>query len=229
MCTAVVRRSSGAPPQILALRDELTTRAFDDPDRWWPEFPDIVGGRDRIAGGTWCATHVGTGATALVVNRPQKQVADAGTPSRGVLPLLAAEHGLDWVGHVALAGMASFALMVVTADRMISWDFDGSDLVATEHPEGTHMLTSGGPENRKADRHLQRFAGSAYPDDWRGLVQQRPPSDDPAALVVRHEHEGAVFGTVFGELIQAAAGRLRLEFSREPWTPEPWQVLSIDQ
>ena len=31
MCTVVVRWSVGQPPQILALRDELTTRDFDDP------------------------------------------------------------------------------------------------------------------------------------------------------------------------------------------------------
>ncbi len=227
MCTVVVRRSAGRPPQILALRDELTTREFDDPDRWWPEHPDVVGGRDRVAGGTWCATHVGTGATALVVNRPQKQVAALGAPSRGVLPLLAVRHGDDWAGSVALAGMASFALMLVTPDRVTTWDFDGADLVATEHPEGTHMLTSGGPENRKADHHLQGFARSTYPDDWRELVQQRPPSDDPAALVVRHEHEGKVFGTVFGELIEASPGRLRLEYSRRPWTVDPWQRLEL--
>lgn len=227
MCTVVVRRSSGSPPQILALRDELTTREFDDPDRWWPECPDVVGGRDRVAGGTWCATHVGTGATGLVVNRPQKQVADAGAPSRGVLPLLALRHGVDWVGELEPAGMASFALMLVTPDRVTTWDFDGERLVTTEHPEGTHLLTSGGPENRKADHHLQRFAESAYPDAWRELVQQRPPSDDPAALVVRHEHEGKVFGTVFGELIEASPGRLRLEYSRTPWTPAPWQAFLL--
>ena len=228
MCTVVVRRSEGQPPQILALRDELTSREFDDPGEWWPEFPDVVGGRDRTAGGTWCATHVGTGATALVVNRPQKQVADPGAPSRGVLPLLAVQHGADWVDHVELAGMASFALMLVTPERVTTWDFDGEQLVTTDHPEGTHMLTSGGPENRKADHHLQRFAESGYPDDWRKLVAERPPSDDPAALVVRHERDDLVFATVFGELIEAEPGRLRLEYSRRPWESRPWQTLEVD-
>jgi hypothetical protein len=225
VCTVVVRRSAGEPPRILALRDELTTRDFDDPGRWWPEFPDVVGGRDRTAGGTWCATSVGTGATALVVNRPQKQVADPGAPSRGVLPLLAVEHGADWRAHVELRGMASFALMLVTPDRATTWDFDGQALVVTEHPESTTMLTSGGPENRKADVHLPAFAEADYPDGWRALVQQAPPADDPAALVVRHEHEGLVFGTVFGELIEAEPGRLRLEYSRRPWEPDGWRTL----
>lgn len=227
MCTVVVRWSEGRPPQILALRDELLTREFDDPGRWWPELPDVVAGRDRVAGGTWCATRIGTGATALVVNRPHKQLADPGAPSRGVLPLLAVEHGADWTGHVALGGMASFALLLATPRGVTTWDFDGQDLVATQHPEGLHMLTSGGPENRKADVHLQAFAGAAYPDGWRELVQSRTPADDPAALVVRHERDGQVFGTVFGELIEAEPSRLRLEYSRQPWTAQPWHVLAV--
>jgi hypothetical protein len=227
VCTVVVRWSADRPAQILALRDELTTRAFDDPGTWWPELPDVVGGRDQVAGGTWCATRISTGATALVVNRPQKQAADPGAPSRGVLPLLAVQHGADWPASVRLPGMASFALLLVTPERVTTWDFDGEDVVVTDHPEGTLMLTSGGPENRKADIHLKAFAESGYPDGWRELVQSGPPQDDPAALVIRHEHEGLVFGTVFGELIEAEPGRLRLEYSRRPWNGDPWRTVEV--
>ena len=228
MCTVVVRWSDGQPPQILALRDESTTREFDDPGRWWPELPDVVGGRDRTAGGTWCATRIGTGATALVVNRPQKRDADPGAPSRGVLPLLAVEHGADWPGHVDVGGMASFALLLATPHGVTTWDFDGEVLGRADHPEGTTMLTSGGPENRKADVHLGAFRGAGYPHGWRGLLQDGPPRDDPAALVVRHEQDGLVFATVFGELIEAPPGRLHLEYSREPWTSRPWRTLDVD-
>ena len=175
VCTVVVRWSEGQPPQILALRDELLTREFDDPGRWWPRLPDVVGGRDRVAGGTWCATHIGTGATALVVNRPHKRLADPGAPSRGVLPLLAVEHGADWLSNIELGGMASFALLLATPHRVTTWDFDGQDLVTTEHPEGTSMLTSGGPENRKADVHLASFASAGYPHGWRAARPERCP------------------------------------------------------
>jgi hypothetical protein len=227
VCTVVVRWSAGQPPKLLALRDELTTRDFDDPGRWWPEFPDVVGGRDRAAGGTWCATHVGTGATALVVNRPQKREADPGAPSRGVLPLLAAEHGADWPAHVECGGMASFALLLATPRGVTTWDFDGEVVTSAEHPEGTSMLTSGGPEDRKADVHLKAFEQAGCPDGWRRLVQEGPPRDDPAALVVRHERDGLVFATIFGELIEARPGSLRLEYRREPWERQPWRALTV--
>ncbi len=228
MCTVVIRRSAGRPTEILAIRDELTTRGFDAPGRWWPQFPDVVGGRDSVAGGTWCATRVGTGVTSLVLNRYHERPAAPGARSRGVLPLLGAVHGADWVEHVPLAGMAGFVLVLVTPDRLTTWEFDGKRLTETELPEGTHMITSGGTEDRKADRWLESFAGAAVPDGWRSLVQDRPPADDPAALVVRHERDGQVYGTVFAELIDARPGRLRLEYSRRPWDG-PWEEAAFEQ
>jgi hypothetical protein len=228
VCTVVVRWSDGQSAQILALRDELTDREFDDPGPWWPEQPGVVGGRDRVAGGTWCATSVATGATALVLNRPARRQAAAGAPSRGLLPLLAVEHGEHWAKHVALDGMASFLLVLATPHGLATWDFDGEGLTPNEHPAGTHMITSGGPEDRKADRHLPAFAAAEFPDGWRRLVQVSAPSEDPESLVVRRQVSDPelgtfVFATVFGELIEAAPGRLRLEYSRRPWTAQPWQ------
>ena len=227
MCTVVVRWVPGEPVRILALRDELTSREFDDPGRWWPGQPDVVAGRDRTAGGTWCATAVSTGVTALVLNRPQKREAEPGAPSRGVLPLLAVGHGPDWPDHVRLDGMASFLLVLAAPDRLTTWDFDGADLTVTEPAEGTWLVTSGGPEDRKADRGLPAFSEAGYPEGWRGIVTKEPPQDDPGSLVVRHEQDGLVYATVFGELIEATPGRLRLEHSRRPWTAESWQALSV--
>jgi len=213
--------------RVLALRDELTTRPFDDPGRWWPEFPDAVGGRDRLAGGTWCATDVPSGATALVLNRPQGRAAAPGAPSRGVLPLLAATHGVDWRAHVRVEGMAAFLLVLATPERLVTWDVDGDVVHEMAHDHGTVMVTSGGPEDRKAERHLAVFRAADHAAGWRALLQDGPPSDDPGALVVRHERDGQVFATVFGELLEAAPGRLRLSSSREPWTDSPWTDLEF--
>jgi Transport and Golgi organisation 2 len=226
VCTVVVRWSPGQPARILALRDELTGRPFDDPGRWWPEFPDAVGGRDRLAGGTWCATRVDTGVTALVLNRPQKRDADPGAPSRGVLPLLAVAHEQVWTRSVDLAGMASFALVLVTPAGVGTWDFDGERLTTCRLPEGTHMVTSGGPEDRKADRYLPLFTGAEFPEGWQALVRSAPPADDPGALVVRHEEDGLVYATVFGQLIESRPGALLLEHSRQPWSAAPWTPLA---
>lgn len=223
----VLRWSGGAPPQILALRDELTSRDFDEPGQWWPDYPDLVGGRDRSAGGTWCATRLSTGVTALVLNRPEKRVADGGAPSRGVLPLLAACHETDWPSLVRVAGMASFTLVLAMPDRLTIWTFDGTQLQATDHRPGTHMITSGGAEDGKADRYLSAFERGTFPDDWRTLVEHTAPEDDPAALVVQHEKDGVTFATVFAQLVEAQPGRLALQYSRSPWTSGQWQDLRL--
>jgi len=226
VCTVVIRWSEGQPVRILALRDELTSRPFDDPGRWWPDHPDVVAGRDRLAGGTWCASRIDTGATALVLNRPQRPAAAAGAVSRGVLPLLGVAHGREWPEHVRTEGMAGFLLVLATPEQLVTWDFDGTGLRETRHGPGTVMVTSGGPEDRKAERYLAEFQRADFPQDWRRLVQGAPPRDDPGALVVRHERDGQVFATVFGQLIEASPGRLWLEHSREPWTARPWAGLT---
>jgi hypothetical protein len=228
MCTVVVRRSGAGPGQILAVRDEVTSREFDSPGRWWPELPDVVGGRDRLAGGTWCATDVGTGVTALVLNRYHERSAAPGAPSRGVLPLLGAVHGPAWTEHVRLPGMAGFLLVLATPDRLTSWEFDGDRLTPTEHPEGTHVFTSSGPEDRKAQLWRETFAAAAFPDGWRELVQGQAPSPEPDALVVRRERDGRVYGTVFAGTLHTRPGRLAVEYSRQPWT-DAWDTAVFDR
>lgn len=228
MCTVVVRFTPGLPTQVLALRDELTSRRFDDPDFWWDDYPGVVGGRDRTAGGTWCASRVTTGATALVLNRLEKRVAAPEAPSRGLLPLLGVRHETTWQSHVDVRGMASFLLVLSQPDRLLSWRYDGQRCEPAEHDPGTHMFTSGGAEDGKADRYLAAFARQQRPDEWRALVAGAQPTDDPAALVVRHEQDGLVFATVFGQLISATPGRLRLDYSRQLGTGEEWTRFETD-
>lgn len=222
MCTVAVRWHAGRPVQLLALRDELVGREFDEPGRWWPDQPTVVGGRDRTAGGSWAVTDLASGASALVLNRPERRVAEPGAPSRGVLPLLAARHGSDWPAHLALSGMASFTVVLAAPDALRLWAFDGERLTSQELGEGTHLVTSGGAEDGKADRHLAALAAGSFPDGWQQQVQAQPPADDLAALVVRHELGDRVFATVFGQLLEAAPGRLRLRSSRTPWAAGSW-------
>lgn len=220
MCTVVVRWSAGAPVEILALRDELVGRAFDDPDAWWPSQPTVIGGRDRVAGGSWCVTDRASGVTALVLNRPQKR---EGTPSRGGVPLLAVAHGSAWPSAIDVVGMASFALVLAAPDALTLWVWDGERLTTESLPAGTHMVTSGGEEDGKADRFLGDFAATPV-GEWPGLVGRQQPLDDPAALVVRHAFDGGVYATVFGQVITAEPGRLQLAWSRTPWVADSWHT-----
>jgi uncharacterized protein with NRDE domain len=224
VCTVVVHWAPSAPVLVLALRDELVGREFDDPGAWWPEQPSVRGGRDRVAGGSWCVTDVDAGLTALVLNRPQRRFADIGASSRGVLPLLATAYGEGWPEQVELQGMASFALVLAGPQSLTEWVFDGAALTSTELLPGTHMVTSGGAEDGKAGRYLEQFAADPTARAWRALVVGRQPQDDPAALVVRHALDGAVYATVFGQVIESRPGDVSFAWSRTPWLEDGWTV-----
>jgi uncharacterized protein with NRDE domain len=224
VCTVVVRWEPEHPLLILALRDELTGRPFDDPGEWWPDYPALVGGRDRTAGGSWCVSDIASGATALVLNRPQRRVAAVGAPSRGVLPLLAATHGDAWAERIDCSGMASFALVLASPDRLTEWQFDGSRLTCSSLEPGTRMVTSGGAEDGKAARFLHDFSHRPDPQAWREVVSRQQPEDDPASLVVRHQFGDLVYATVFGQVIESSPGALDLSWSRAPWAGPEWTI-----
>lgn len=222
MCTVVVHWAPDRPILLLALRDESTDRPFDDPGQWWPEQPAVVGGRDRQAGGTWCATDVPTGVTALVLNRMQRPLAAPGAASRGVLPLLAVQHGPGWPDHLGPAGMAGFALLLAAPSGLVLWEFDGSTVTTTALPAGTHMLTAGPAEEGRAAHHLPAFRAAPSADAWQALVSGSVPADDPEALLIRHETPRGTYATVFAQVLETRPGRLMLRGSCTPSDPAAW-------
>ncbi len=71
------------PLIVAGNRDEFHTRPTKDAD-WWPDKPDILGGRDLQAGGTWLAMHR-SGRFATVTNTRDAEPRTAGLRSRGHL------------------------------------------------------------------------------------------------------------------------------------------------
>lgn len=217
MCTVVARCTPGEPARILAIRDEVVSRDFDEPAEWWPAQPGVIGGRDRTAGGSWCVSHVSTGVTALVLNRPERR---EGTPSRGLLPLAAVAAGASWPETIDHQNMASFTLVVVGPDAITAWTWDAVELRRIELGAGVHMVTSRGVNG--GDAKTAAFAPRFGSEPWLDVVTSCAPTDDPAALVVRHQFETGTYATVFGQLISARPGELRLSYSRTPWVAGSW-------
>lgn len=202
---------------LLAVRDEFVGREFDEPGAWWPGRPHVIGGRDRQAGGTWCACDVQTGAIAVVLNRPDRPVAQPGAASRGVLPLLALEHGTSWTKHLELAPMASFNLMLVTGDALTWWTFDGSALARTDLGPGVHMAKPRGLVDSPPDPRL------TDPGQWRAALTELEVGDDPSGLLVRIERGDLVYASVFAQFIEASSGLLTIEHSRTPQRPDSFE------
>ena len=89
MCTLIIGRDILGPGTVVlaANRDERPERASEGPVVL-AESPRVVGGRDRVAGGTWLAVRESR-AVIAVLNRhdPLRDAPPAGRRSRGLLAL----------------------------------------------------------------------------------------------------------------------------------------------
>jgi transport and Golgi organization protein 2 len=224
VCTVVCQWQAGQPVRLLAIRDELASRDFDLPDEWWPAQPGVIGGRDRQAGGSWCVSDVSSGVTALVLNRAERR---DGTPSRGVLPLAAVEAGVHWTDRVDHRAMASCNLVLAGPDGVTAWTWDAHDLRRTDLLPGTHMITSRGVDTN--DEKTTAFAPRFAAEPWLDVVTSCEPVDDPSALVVTHQTDAGTYATVFGQLITATPGELRVSYSPTPWQDGTWTERSWTQ
>ena len=213
--------------------------SFDLPGTWWPDQPAVVGGRDRRGGGTWCAVDVAAGVSAVVLNRPDRRVAE---PARRAGACCRCWRSASWPTgptRSELPGMASFNLVLATPSD--------ADLVGLRRPDAEQLRArppapTCSPRAAIADGPLaDRFAaGDCLPRcrgrcGYRGRLvglaggaARRPePSADPQDLYVRIPIGTDVFETVFGQFIASRPGALRLDHlpgrpavadGRERWT-----------
>ena len=221
VCTVVCRWAENEPLRILAIRDELLTRPFDTPAAWWPEHPTVVGGRDRLAGGSWCVSDIVTADSALVLNGRQRR---DGAPSRGLLPLAVVSAGESWAEDVDYRQMASFILVLATPSGITVWTWEQLELSRAKLTPGTHMITTEGVD--AGDPRTTRFAPLFATRPWYDVVTSTAPSADPSALVVRREVAGNTYGTVFGQLITALPAGLQIRWSASPWLAGTWREQS---
>ena len=87
MCLVVLawQQHPEFPLIIAGNRDEFHGRPTERAS-WWSDAPDIIGGRDLQAGGTWLAVGK-TGRFATVTNFREGQTGGSGRKSRGALAL----------------------------------------------------------------------------------------------------------------------------------------------
>lgn len=142
MCTAILSIEPGAPALLAGVRDEFVDRAWRPPGRHWPDDPDLLGGIDLLAGGTWLAVAPAERRVGCVLNGRGKLADPATRESRGVLPLEAARHG-D-LKRVKPAAFDPFHLLSVEPDRAVMWSWDGGDFTTRELGPGLHLVVNTG-------------------------------------------------------------------------------------
>lgn len=224
MCTVVILYRPGEPwPVVIgANRDEMMDRPWRPPGRHWPDRPDVVAGRDELAGGTWLGLN-DHGVVAGILNRRHSLGPQAGMRSRGELPLEALDHAEARAAVEALSRLEPRSYrtfnMVVADRREAFWlrsrgsesPDGGLGVEVMPIPPGLSMLTASDlndPESNRIRRYKPLFEAAKAPD---------PENDDFAAwqkLMASREHDPGVgpggamtistdtgFGTVSSSLI----------------------------
>jgi uncharacterized protein with NRDE domain len=192
MCTVILlRRPDHDWPLILAgNRDEMEGRPWLPPGRHWPLTPDVIGGQDSLAEGSWLAVN-DYGVVATVLNRIGSLGPEAGKRSRGELVLDALDHAdavqaADSLRHLDARAYRPFNL-VIADNRDAFWlRADGAGISCIPIPEGISMLTAGelNDDNDPRIRAFRpRFQSAPAPDPatedyeaWRQLLAARAPA-----------------------------------------------------
>ena len=198
---------------LAANRDERLDRAWDLPARYWP---GVIGGRDRLGGGTWLGLNE-AGVAAAVLNRPGSLGPAADKRSRGELPLLALAAGSAAGAAAAIAALDAGEwrpFHMVVADRDAAFFVSGlgaGRASASDLPDGVSMVTAHPPNDLgspRTARHLPRFRAAAdpAPPDWGAWPALVADGAGSAAEALCVPPLGG-FGTVCSSLIFLGARR----------------------
>ncbi len=137
MCLVVLgwQQHAEFPFIAAANRDEFHTRPTEHAS-WWPDTPNIVGGRDLLAGGSWLALHR-HGRFATVTNYRDAVPPTAGYRSRGRLVadfLNATDNPVDYLNAIDGSAYAGFNLLVSDGETL-AW--------LSNRGDGVHVLAPG--------------------------------------------------------------------------------------
>ncbi|MGY0231966.1 NRDE family protein [Longispora urticae] len=244
MCTVFLDldRSRTWPVLLAGIRDEFADRPWSPPAAHWPGLgAHVLGGIDRVAGGTWLAVDTDGPVVAVVLNQIPTDRDATVTASRGALPLAA-------LGTLDLdpEPYAGFHLLRCTLDSAVLLSWDGVTLDRVRLAEGRHIVTSLGVDNPAHPRVGYAMAGfdvvpppapepGLSPADawggWLGMLGGGGlPGDDDRALLVDRSFGGRRYATSSGSLVGLRAdGAVRYDFTAEPRDRSGWRPVALPE
>jgi uncharacterized protein with NRDE domain len=246
MCTTVisVEPHSPVPVLVVGVRDEFLDRPWLPPSRHWPRYPELVGGQDMQALGTWLAVHSRVPRVACVLNAHGDVAQDSRRLTRGDLPLrMAGEAGL---GDLDPTRYDPFHLVYATASAARLWSWDGHTLVERDLDAGLHVVVNSGLEGAddhdgpgveqmraRIDHFRPLFEKAARPEPREGTVQSAwgewlplacgagLSAADPRALVLRGAFDDRSWGTSSVSLVALTRTAARYDFCANPADAHP--------
>jgi hypothetical protein len=212
-----------------AVRDEFVARPWDPPAAHWGG--RVLGGRDRVAGGTWLAVDPDAPAVAAVLNGvPLVPPTDPSRLSRGALPLDALA-GKPLPGPDELARHDGFHLVLATLDAVRVWTWDGTSLTERVLDPGDHIVVNDGVDALDDPLVPYFFPLLGRAHDWEEWVHLLAGAGldpaDPRALIVRRTHEGSVYGSTSATLVALGRDGVRYDFTADPGPDADWRQIPI--
>ncbi|HEX7388218.1 MAG TPA: NRDE family protein [Castellaniella sp.] len=175
MCIAYLSIGHAQWPLLIAAnRDEFHARqsAVAAP---WPDHPEVVAGRDLVAGGTWLGWTL-QGRYGLLTNyREPGRMASPSAPSRGVLVrdfLIGHDTAKAYVAAIAshLDDWAGFNLII--GDRLGAWYLSNRDpsgrprlLDPGHYILSNHLLDTPWPKARRLRKNLEAVPADGWAKD----------------------------------------------------------------
>jgi hypothetical protein len=193
----------------------MQERPWQPPARHWQDRPEVVAGRDLLAGGSWMGVN-DYGLAAAVMNRYGSLGPVPGRRSRGELVLEALDHGEAADAAAALAQLEPgayrpFNLVVGDLHQAYWIRNDGTVVNVQPIPPGLHMLTAGELDDQadlRIGTYLPRFRAAPTPSpessDWHGwsaLLGSREPAAGGDARTAMCFRLDTGFGTLCSGLI----------------------------
>jgi len=230
MCLIILahRVSARFPLVIAANRDEDHLRP-SLPARAWEEAPDVIGGRDLLAGGSWLAIRRNGRFAAVTNMRGSSKRPDS--RSRGGLVsgfVLGDVSPIDYASAVALEAdaYAGFHLLAGVVGESLAYFATGLS-EARELGEGIHGVSNGPPDAQwiKVERDIAAMQEALAGNDitsslMRFLSTQAPGEPIENNVFVAGERYGTRSSTVI------VAGPDGIEFSEQNWLANGHMVSS---
>ncbi|HUS24185.1 MAG TPA: NRDE family protein [Candidatus Binatia bacterium] len=174
MCLIAFHWRPGEELLVAANRDEFHARAAA-PAAFWPEAPDVFGGRDLAAGGSWMAVSR-RGRFAAVTNVRRMIPPDPRAPSRGAL-----------VADFVRGGLSAAEFAGALEDA--SGRYSGFNLLLHDGAELRYANNHPGFENREVDPGVHVVSNATLDTPW-------PKAQRLRAAMERGGNDGALFAAL---------------------------------
>ncbi|HVT52511.1 MAG TPA: NRDE family protein [Dongiaceae bacterium] len=217
MCSVIILFRPGHDWPILwaSNRDEMLDRPWLPPARHWSDRPDVVAGKDELAGGTWLGVN-DAGLVAGILNRRDSLGPMPGKRSRGELVLDAldfadAADAVEMLTELDTNAYRPFNMVLADNTQAFWLRNRGAEVEAFPVPPGVTMVTASDANdpNSKRIRHfrpLWQAAEAPDPDkeewsEWEELLASRAHAPDGDAFDAMNIISNTGFGTSSSSII----------------------------